>query len=101
VLPGDHLHPESVSILRDGTAYVGSMYGGVLKVSLKTGKARGLIAPGAYGSGALYGVLADPRHGLLWTCTNDFPGTGLAVPGADPGHWLKAFDLIRARARSA
>jgi hypothetical protein len=93
VLPGDHLHPESVSILRDGTAYVGSMYGGVLKVSLKTGKARGLIAPGAYGSGALYGVLADPRHGLLWTCTNDFPGTGLAVPGADPGHWLKAFDL--------
>lgn len=93
VLPGDHLHPESVSILRNGTAYVGSMYGGVLKVSLKTGKVRRFIAPGAFGSGALFGVLADPRRGLVWTCTNDFPGSGLVVPGADPGHWLKAFDL--------
>ncbi len=92
-LPGEHLHPESVSITPDGTAYVGSMAGGVLKVDLTSGAVTPFIAPGAYGSGALFGVLADRRHHMLWTCTNDFPGTGWAVPGADPGHWLKGFDL--------
>lgn len=92
-LPGEHLHPESVSITPDGTAYVGSMYGGVLKVDLRTGRIARWLAAGAYGSGALYGVLADRRHGILWTCTNDFPGTALSVAGADPGHWLKGFSL--------
>jgi len=98
-LPGDHLHPESVSITPDGTAYVGSMFGGVLKVDLKTGAITRWIAPGAYGSGALFGVLADRRHGILWTCTNDFPGTALSVAGADPGHWLKGFDLATGAGR--
>jgi sugar lactone lactonase YvrE len=98
-LPGDHLHPESVSITPDGTAYVGSMFGGVIKVALSTGKVTPWLAPGAYGSGALYGVLADRRHGLLWTCTNDFPGTALSVAGADPGHWLKGFDLATGKGR--
>lgn len=98
-LPGERLHPESVSIAPDGTAYVGSMYGGVLRVSLRSGKVEPWIAPGAYGSGALYGVLADPRHGIVWTCTNDFPGTALAVAGADPGHWLKGFDMTTGRGR--
>ena len=92
-LPGDHLHPESVSITPDGTAYVGSMAGGVIRVDLKTGSVAPFIAPGAYGSGALFGVLADRKHHILWTCTNDFPGSGWAVAGADPGHWLKGFDL--------
>lgn len=92
-LPGDRLHPESVSITPDGTAYVGSMTGGVVRVSLKDGNAVQWIAAGAYGSGALFGVLADTRNGLLWTCTNSFPVPATKVPGADPGHWLKAFDL--------
>lgn len=92
-LPGERLFPESVSILPNGTAYIGSMTGGVLRVSLRTGKAEQWIAPGAYGSGALFGVLADSRNKMLWTCTNDFPGTAVSVPGADPGHWLKGFDL--------
>jgi sugar lactone lactonase YvrE len=91
-LPGA-VHPESISVTPEGTAWVGSMHGGVLKVSLRTGKAVPFVAPGGYGSGALYGVLADARHGLLWTCTNDFPGTVVKVAGADPGHWVKAFDL--------
>ena len=92
-LPGDRLHPESVSIAPDGTAYVGSMTGGVVRVSLENGSAEPWIAPGNYGSGALFGVLADTRNGLLWTCTNSFPAPATMVPGADPGHWLKAFDL--------
>jgi sugar lactone lactonase YvrE len=98
-LPGAHLHPESISVTDDGTAFVGSMNGGVLKVSLKTGKATQFIAPGAYGSGALYGVLADRRHGIVWTCTNDFPGTTVHVAGADPGHWVKGFDLATGKGR--
>jgi sugar lactone lactonase YvrE len=98
-LPGDRLHPESVSITPDGTAYVGSMYGGVLRIMLGTGKVEPWIAPGAYGSGALFGVLADPRNGLLWTCTNDYPPATLSVAGADPGHWLKGFDLKTGKGR--
>jgi len=97
VLPGDHLHPESLSIAPDGTAYIGSMTGGVLKVRLHSdgspSAVERFIVPGAYGSGALFGVYVDTRHHLLWTCTNTFPAPGTKVEGADPGHWVKAFDL--------
>ena len=92
-LPGDKLHPESVSITPDGTAYVGSMNGGVLRLKLSGGKADFLVKPGAYGSGALFGVLADEKNKLLWTCTNDFTARGVTVPGSDKGSWLKGFDL--------
>ncbi len=92
-LPGDRLHPESVSITPDGTAYVASMSGGVLRVNLASGKAEQWIKPGAYGSGAQFGVLADPKNKLLWTCTNDFTARGHTVPGSDPGSVLKGFDL--------
>lgn len=92
-LPGERLHPESVSITPAGIAYVSSMAGGILKVDLKSGKVSRFVSPGAYGSGAQFGVLADTRHGLVWSCTNDFPGSALSVAGADPGHWLKGFDI--------
>ena len=92
-LPGDHLHPESLSIAPDGMAYIGSMTGGVLKVRLRDGSVKRFVPPGFYGSGALFGVYVDTRHGLLWTCTNSFSAPGTKVDGADPGHWVKAFDL--------
>ncbi|WP_217429523.1 SMP-30/gluconolactonase/LRE family protein [Sphingomonas bacterium] len=92
-LPGDRLFPESVSIAADGTAYAGSMTGGVVRASMKTGKAELWIKPGAYGAGSLYGVLADKRNRMLWVCTNDFSARGLVVTGADAGHLLKGFDL--------
>jgi sugar lactone lactonase YvrE len=92
-LPGDRLFPESVSIAPNGIAYVGSVNGGVLRVTLATGKAEAWIKPGAFGSGALFGVLADTRNKLLWTCTNDLRARGVAVTGADAGTWLKGFDL--------
>lgn len=91
-LPGDRLHPESVSIL-NGTAYVSSMTGGVLRIPLRTGKVEAWIAPGAFGSGAQYGVFADPRNKLVWTCSNEYPGTSVVVAGADAGTWLKGFDI--------
>lgn len=91
-LPGDRLFPESISI-SNGIAYVGSMSGGVLRVTLATGRSEPFVKPGAFGSGALFGVLADPRNHMLWTCTNDFSRAGLIVPGAEPGHFVKGFDL--------
>ena len=92
-LPGDKLHPESLSIAPDGTAYAGSMSGGVLRINLATAKAEQWIKPGAFGSGALFGVLADTKNKLLWTCTNDFTARGVTVDGADKGSWVKGFDL--------
>jgi sugar lactone lactonase YvrE len=92
-LPGERLHPESVSIAPGGRAYVGSMTGGVVRVSLATGKSEQWIKPGAYRSGALFGVLADTKNKLLWTCTNDFSARGVTVTGADKGSVLKGFDL--------
>lgn len=92
-LPGDRLFPESVSIAPDGIAYVSSMNGGVVRVSLASGKAESWIKPGAFGSGAQFGVLADGKNKLLWTCTNDFAARGVTVAGSDPGSVLKGFDL--------
>lgn len=92
-LPGERLFPESVSITRDGTAYVGSMGGGVLRVRLRDGRVEPWIRPGAFGSGPLFGVFADPRNHMLWVCSNDFSARGVAVAGADGGAALKGFDL--------
>lgn len=82
-----------MSIAPGGTAYIGSMAGGVVRVKIKSARIDRYIAPGAFGSGALYGVLADTRHGLLWTCSDSFAAPATQVAGADAGHWLKAFDL--------
>lgn len=92
-LPGDRLFPESVSIAPNGTAYVASLTGGVLRVNLATRKVEPWIKPGAFGSGALFGVLADTRNKLVWTCTNDFTARGVTVAGAEAGSWLKGFDI--------
>ncbi|HWK40645.1 MAG TPA: SMP-30/gluconolactonase/LRE family protein [Croceibacterium sp.] len=98
-LPGDRLFPESVAIGAHGTAYVSGMSGDILRVNLATGEVESWIAPGTYGAGALFGVLADARNGLLWTCTNDFSARGVSVAGADAGTWLKAFDLATGEGR--
>lgn len=93
-LPGERLFPESVDIAPDGrTAYVTSMLGGVLRVTLADGRVEQWIRPGAFGSGAQFGVLVDARNNLLWTCTVDFAARGVKVEGADAGSWLKGFDL--------
>jgi len=96
-LPGERLHPESVDVAPDGTFYVGSMTGGVLRVA--HGRAEPWVKPGGYGTGALFGVFADRRNRLVWTCTNDFTARGLVVAGSDPGSWAKAFDMATGEGR--
>jgi len=92
-LPGARVFPENLTITKDSTAYVGSVGGGVLRVTLATGKVTQWIKPGAYGSGSVFGVLADPINGLLWTCNNDLAFANTTVAGADKGVYVKAFDL--------
>lgn len=98
-LPGERLFPENVSITPDGTAFVGSAYGGVLRVSLRTGRVDTWLEPAAHGTGSIYGVLADVRHRMLWVCSNDLSARNVVVVGADPGSALKGFDLRTGRQR--
>lgn len=99
-LPGDKLFPESISITQDGTVYIGSMTGGVLRGSLKSGQVKSWIKAGAYGSGTIFGVLADQRNKMLWVCTNDYSSAGVMVAGEKSGaHLLDGFDLKTGRGK--
>ena len=92
-LPGERFFPESVTSDGKGTAYVPSAQGGVYKVTLSSGKIEPFIKPGEFGSAAVFGVLVDAAHKMLWTCNNDLSGVGIAIPGADKGSSVKGFDL--------
>jgi streptogramin lyase len=92
-VPGERVHPESFSIAPDGMAYVASLTGGVVRVSLRTGKGEQFLKAGAGGSASIFGVFADPVNKLLWVCSNDMSGRGVVIPGADKGTHLKSFDL--------
>ncbi len=98
-LPGERFFPENVTSDGKGTAYVPSAQGGVYKVALATGKVTPWIAPGAYGSASILGVLVDPARKLLWTCNNDLGAVGFPVTGADKGATLKAFDLATGKGK--
>ncbi|WP_066965312.1 SMP-30/gluconolactonase/LRE family protein [Rhizorhabdus dicambivorans] len=100
-LPGDTLFPESVSTLPNGSAFVGSVSGGVLRVSLVSGTVDRFIAPGSFESGSIYGVLADRRSGILWVCSNDFRDRGIRIDGAAAGSRLIGFDLRSGQGRIA
>ena len=76
-LPGDRVFPESISATSDGTLYIGSAgAGGVLRAPPGAVKAEPWIAPGAFGSKSIFGVLADVRSQILWVCSNDFSAAG-------------------------
>lgn len=92
-LPGDRFFPESVTSDGKGVAYVPSAQGGVYKVVLSSGKITPFIAPGAFGSASVFGVLVDPARKMLWTCNNDLSAVGIPIEGADKGSSVKGFDL--------
>jgi len=92
-LPGERAFPENITIAPDGTAYIGSLSGGVLRVSLTNGKVEPWIKPGGYGTASTFGVLADPVNDLLWVCSNDLFSAGVTIAGADEGSTVKGFDL--------
>ncbi|SHL15312.1 hypothetical protein SAMN05444159_5148 [Bradyrhizobium lablabi] len=89
----DKSFPESVTSTNDGTLYAGSFnLGGVVKAT-SGGKAEQFIKPGAGDSRSTLGVLADEKGGMLYVCSNDLSGLGVAGPGDAKGAALKLFDL--------
>lgn len=89
----DKSHPESVTATSDGTLYFGSFnQGGVMKAG-PGGKTEQFISPGANGSRSVLGVLADEKSRILYVCSNDLSGLGVAGPGDAKGAWLHTFDL--------
>ena len=89
----DKSFPESVTSTSDGTLYAGSFNrGGVVKAA-SGGKAEQFIKPGAGDSRSTLGVLADEKGGMLYVCSNDLSGLGVAGPGDAKGAALKLFDL--------
>lgn len=100
-LPGGNVFAENLDVDRDGTAYVGNVLGGVLKVSLKNGKASHWIKPGDFGTGSILGVLVDPINKMVWVCSNDFSDAKIIIAGADKGAHLKGFDLKTGKGKTS
>jgi hypothetical protein len=93
-LPGDLAYPESLAASSDGTLFIGSAkMGGVLRVTPGSSTPMPWIAPTAFGTRSVFGVLVDERSGTLWICSNDLASDGIASPGSGSGSALKGFDL--------
>jgi sugar lactone lactonase YvrE len=97
----DKSHPESVTATSDGTLYFGSFnQGGVMKAA-PGGKTEQFISPGANGTRSVLGVLADEKSRILYVCSNDLSGLGVAGPGDTKGAWLHTFDLATGAAKAS
>jgi streptogramin lyase len=93
-LPGDLAYPESLAASSDGTLFIGSAkMGGVLRVAPGSSMPTPWIAPTAFGTRSIFGVLVDERSGTLWICSNDLASDGIVSPGSGSGSALKGFDL--------
>jgi sugar lactone lactonase YvrE len=86
-LVSKELYPESITSLKDGTLFVGSLgHGSVLRIPPGKMAPEIFIQPGANGLGSVLGVLADEKANTLWVCSNNLDGKG--TPTA-----AKTFDL--------
>jgi sugar lactone lactonase YvrE len=93
-LPGARAFPESMTSTADGTLYVGSLAsGGIMRVAPGASEAQPWIAPGAYDTRSIFGLLADEKRNTLWACSNDVSALGVPGPSSVKGSFLKAFDL--------
>jgi streptogramin lyase len=93
----DNSFPESLTSTPDGSIFVGSLnLGGVVKVRAGTPPVQ-FVAPGANASRSVLGVAADAKRNLLYVCSNDETGIGVAGPTDVKGAWLKSFDLRTGR----
>lgn len=93
-LPGNFVFPENLSSDRAGNIYVGNLgMGGIYRIKPHSTTVESWIAPAAYGSSGILGVLADERSNTLWVCSNDLSAWGVTIPGGDTASTLKGFDL--------
>lgn len=98
-LPGDRFFPEGITVISDGTFFVGSMEeGSIVRVQPGAAEAEPFIEPGANGLVSVLGLYADEGRGLLWACSAD-AGNGKLAGAAPVG--VKAFDLYTGEARGS
>jgi streptogramin lyase len=98
VVPGVRAYPESVSSSSDGTLYIGRAGDGGIVRERPGSQSKVWIAPGAFGSRSIFGVLVDEHAGTLWVCSDDLTPYGIASPGAGKAA-LKGFDLKTGRGK--
>ncbi len=91
LIDGARVFPESVTSDSDGAVYAGSLGGVIYRAEPGAGVAEPWIEPTEEnGLLALFGVLADETHGVLWVCSNPNPFAGGDGPKVSS---LLAFDL--------
>jgi hypothetical protein len=97
-IPGDRYFPEGVTVTRDGTFFVGSMYEGcIMKAPPGAEVFEPFIASGANGLVSVLGLYVDYPRGLLWACSAD-AGNGRLTGSAPVG--IRGFDLQTGAARA-
>jgi sugar lactone lactonase YvrE len=70
-LPGERLFTESITSLKDGTLFVGSVgKGTVSRILHGTTNTTVFIPAGTNGLNAVFGVYADEKRNTLWVCSN-------------------------------
>lgn len=93
-LPESNRFPESVTSDANGTLFVSSIAdGGVLKVGTDGAVTSQFLKPGDHGTRSTFGLLADPKRGVLWVASNDATALGAKGPTGTEGAWVKAFDV--------
>ncbi len=93
-LPDTSRFPESVTADANGTLFVSSIAdGGVLKVGADGAVVSQFMKPGDHGTRSTFGLLADPKRGVLWVASNDATPLGAKGPNGTEGAWVKAFDV--------
>jgi sugar lactone lactonase YvrE len=97
-VPGERAYPEGLSSSSDGTLYIGRVGDGGIVRKRPGSQSEIWIAPGAFGSRSIFGVLVDERSGTLWVCSDDMQAYGLASPGTGKAT-LKGFDLKSGRGK--
>jgi sugar lactone lactonase YvrE len=98
VVPGERAYPESLSASVDGTLYIGRAGDGGVVRRRPGHRPEIWIAPGAFGTRSILGVLVDEPSGTLWVCSDDLTSAGIASPGAGKTG-LKGFDLQTGRGK--
>ena len=93
-LPEGNRFPESVTSDANGTLYVSSIAdGGVLKVASDGALVSQFLKAGDHGTRSTFGLLADPKRGVLWVASNDATALGAKGPNETEGAWVKSFDI--------
>ena len=93
-LPDGSRFPESVTSDANGTLFVSSIAdGGVLKVAADGAVTSQFLKLGDHGTRSTFGLLADPKRGVLWVASNDATALGAKGPTDTEGAWIKAFDV--------